>query len=306
MTRGRAGAASPGARFIDPAALARIDNLELVARTVVDGFINGLHRSPYLGLSLDFAEHRAYMPGDDIRRVDWRLWGRTDRYYVKQFEADTNADFVVVLDVSRSMGWSGGGMQKLDYARYLAATLTYFAHRQRDRVGFFAFDDAVVDRVPPSAKHLDIVLHALDRLRPGRAGSLAAPLARVADGLSRRGVVAVVSDLYDEPPAVAAAVRGLKGHGNDVIVFHVLDPAELDFPYGEAATFEDVESGQRLPVVPEAMRERYRELIRAHTAELSRVLVAEGIDYALLNTATPLDRALFAYLSTRQRLMRVR
>ncbi len=297
----------PGARFIDPAALARIDDLELVARTVVDGFINGLHRSPYLGLSLDFAEHRAYMPGDDIRRVDWRLYARTDRYYVKQFEADTNADFVVVLDVSRSMGWGSVDYTKLDYARRLAATLTYFAHRQRDRVGLVAFDADVVERVPASARHLDVVLHALDRLRPGRpAPALAGPLARIADGLRRRGLVAFVSDLYEEPEAAAAAVRRLRVRGGDVVVFHVLDPAELSFPFDDAATFVDAETGERAPVVPERMRERYGELVAAHTAELSRLFARDAIDYVLIDTATPLDRALFAWLGARARLTRVR
>ncbi len=298
--------ASPGARFIDPAALARIDNLELVARTVVDGFINGLHRSPYLGLSLDFAEHRAYMPGDDIRRVDWRLFARTDRYYVKQFEADTNANFVVALDASASMGYGSGAVTKLDYARYLAATLAYFAHRQRDRVGLTAFDRDLVDHVPPAARHLDVLLHALDRLRPGRAGTLAATLARLAEGVRRRGLVAVISDFYEEPEAAVAAVRQLRGRGSDIVVFHVLDPAELEFPFGDASTFEDLESGERIPVVPEQMRAQYRAMIRSHTDALGRLFANERIDYALLDTSKPLDQALFVFLSTRTRLLRAR
>ncbi|HEX7120103.1 MAG TPA: DUF58 domain-containing protein [Longimicrobiales bacterium] len=299
-------AARPGARFIDPATLARIGNLELVAKTVVDGFIAGLHRAPYLGLSLDFAEHRAYHPGDDVRRIDWRLYARTDRYHVKEYEADTNADFTVVLDVSRSMGYASGGISKLDYARCLAATLTYFSHRQRDRVGMVAFADDVVERVPPSARHLDAVLHALDRLEPARRGALAAPLRRVAETLKRRGVVVVVSDFYEEPESAVAAVRRLRGRGGDVIVFHVLDPAELEFPFDRAATFRDLESGERIPVVPTELRARYRELIEAHTAALARRFADDGIDYALLNTATPLDHALFGYLSARHRLSRVR
>ncbi|MCH8256010.1 MAG: DUF58 domain-containing protein, partial [Gemmatimonadetes bacterium] len=145
-----------GARFIDPNILARMDNLELVARTVVDGFISGLHRSPYLGLSIDFAEHRPYMPGDDIRRIDWRVFGRTDRFYVKEFEADTNANFSVVLDISRSMDFGEAGIRKLDYAKFLAASLTYLSSRQRDRVGLVTFDSEIVDIVPPSAKHLEV------------------------------------------------------------------------------------------------------------------------------------------------------
>ncbi|NIP83406.1 MAG: DUF58 domain-containing protein, partial [Gemmatimonadetes bacterium] len=173
----------PAPGFLDPATLARIDNLELLARTVVDGFINGLHRSPYLGLSLDFAEHRPYNPGDDIRRIDWRLYARTDRYYVKEFEAETNANFTVLLDTSRSMDFSSGTLTKLDYARYLAACLAYFSRQQRDRVGLITFDAGVRDYVPPAARHLETVLHTLARLEPGRGagrergvgGAMAAP-----------------------------------------------------------------------------------------------------------------------------------
>jgi uncharacterized protein (DUF58 family) len=214
----RTSSRAPGARFIDPAALARIDNLALVARTVVDGFISGLHRSPYLGHSLDFADQRPYMPGDDIRRIDWRLYARTDRYYVKQYEADTNANFLVALDASASMDYASAGVSKLDYARCLAATLVWFASRQHDRVGLCAFADELIEQVPPGARNVDAVLHALDRLRPARAGRLGPPLARLADGVRRRGIVALISDLYEPPEAVVAAVAPLRGRGGDVIV----------------------------------------------------------------------------------------
>ncbi|HEX6938558.1 MAG TPA: DUF58 domain-containing protein [Longimicrobiales bacterium] len=298
--------ARPGARFIDPATLARIADLELVAKTVVDGFIAGLHRAPHLGLSLDFAEHRPYIPGDDVRRIDWRLYARTDRHYVKEYEATTNADSTVVLDVSRSMAYAGGGVSKLDYARFLAATLTYFSHRQRDRVGFVAFADDVVERVPPSARHLDAVLHALDRLEPTRRGRLDTPMRRIAQSLKRRGIAIVISDFYEEPESAVAAVRQLRARGGDVIVFHVLDPAELEFPFDHAATFQDLESGERIPVVPAELRARYRELVEAHTAALARLFARDGIDYTLLNTAAPLDHALFGYLAARRRLSMVR
>ena len=161
----------PGARFVDPKVLARIKDLELLARSVVDGFINGLHRAPYFGASIDFAEHRGYVPGDDIRRVDWRLYARTDRYFVKQYEADTNANFSVLLDMSKSMAFASDGVSKLDYAKFLAACLAYLSHRQRDRVGIITFDQDVVAHVPPSAKHFNVLLHTLDRApaeRPGR------------------------------------------------------------------------------------------------------------------------------------------
>ncbi|MBK6307561.1 MAG: DUF58 domain-containing protein [Gemmatimonadetes bacterium] len=177
-------ASQVGVRFIDPAALARIGNLELVARWVVEGFISGLHRSPHLGFSTDFAEHRQYVPGDDIRHIDWRVYARTERYYLKEFEADTNTNFMVLLDVSGSMGYGSGALTKLAYAKYLAASLTYFSHRQRDRVGFASFDEDILDYVPPSAKHLQQVLYSIDRATPrGRVRSVVRwPRSRRASG----------------------------------------------------------------------------------------------------------------------------
>jgi uncharacterized protein (DUF58 family) len=294
--------------FLDPKVLARIDTLELLARTVVDGFINGLHRAPYLGLSMDFAEHRAYNPGDDIRRVDWRLYARTDRYYVKEFEADTNSNFVALLDVSRSMSYSGTGIPKLDYARYLAASLTYFARQQRDRVGVATFDEDIVDYVPPSAKHLEVILHTLDRVQPakGRRGELAPALMRAADRLRRRGIVALISDLYEEPDAIMEAVKPLRARGHDLMVFHLLDATEIDFPFTEATSFRELETGEQTPVVPEAVRTRYRALVEDHVATLTRKFAENRVDYAMFNTSTPLDYALFKFLSARERLSRVR
>jgi uncharacterized protein (DUF58 family) len=301
----------PGTGFIDPKALARIENLELLARTVVDGFINGLHRAPYLGMSLDFAEHRAYYPGDDIRRIDWRLYARTDRYYVKEFEADTNSNFVVLLDVSRSMSYRGVGIPKLDYARYLAASLTYFSREQRDRVGLLTFDSDIVDYVPASAKHLDIVLHTLDRARATRPGSLDAALRKATELLRRRGLIVLISDLYEEPARVQAAAGMLRHRGHDVIVFHVLDRTELELdgsiggvPLDEATSFEDLETGERIPVITQAVRDRYREMVQAHTAALRRLLTEIRVDYALFDTTQPLDNALFTYLSARERMTR--
>src|ERR1051326_8014445 len=294
------------ARFLDPATLSRIDNLELLARTVVEGFLNGLHHSPYLGLSVDFAEHRAYMPGDDIRRIDWRLWARTDRFYVKEFEADTNANFSVILDISRSMDFGSGRITKLDYARYLAACLAWFSRKQRDRVGLVTFDADMVDRVPPSAKNLNIVLHTLDRVKAGKPGQLRAPLLKITETFHRRSILAVISDFYEEPKAVIDAVNLLRAKGNDIIVFQVLDPAELEFPFPDAANFQDLESGERIPVVPENFRARYRELMSAHLKELEERFGANRIDYALFNTAMPLDYALFHFLSRRERLARVK
>lgn len=332
--------ATPG--FLDPATLSRIDNLELLARTVVDGFITGLHRSPYLGLSIDFAEHRPYNPGDDPRRIDWRLWARTDRYYVKEYEAETNANFTVLLDISASMDYASGELTKLDYARYLAACLSYFSRQQRDRVGLITFDDGIRDFVPPSARHLDIVLRTLARVEPGAArssstltaqagpeaagdpsatsgldgggagskstpgGGLGAAVDHLADRIRRRGIVVLISDFYEDPDRAVDAVKQLVFRGSDVIVFHILDPAEIEFPFDEASHFLDKETGERIPVVPETMRERYRQLIDRHVGRLARGFAAERIDYSLFDTSTPLDYALFKYLSDRQQLSRAR
>lgn len=305
---------TPG--FLDPVTLSRIDNLELMARTVVDGFIQGLHRSPFLGLSLDFAEHRPYNPGDDIRRIDWRLYARTDRYYVKEFEAETNTNFTLLVDTSASMDYGSGAITKLDYARYLSACLAYFSRQQRDRVGIVTFDRDVVDYVPPSARHLDAVLHTLDRVRAGTAtgpdgggrgpGGLAAAVDHVADRVRRRGIAVLISDFYEDPAAAVDAVRQLQYRGSDVVVFHVLDPAEIEFPFEDATNFQDLETGERIPVVPDTMRERYRQLVDDHIARLARLFTEERIDYSLFDTGTPLDYALFRYLSDRQRLSRVR
>jgi uncharacterized protein (DUF58 family) len=296
----------PGSRFVDPAVLTRIGNLELVARNVVDGFINGLHRAPFFGASIDFAEHRGYVPGDDIRRVDWRLYARTDRYFVKQYEADSNANVAVLLDVSKSMQYGSGGVTKLDYARILAACVTYLASRQRDRVGLVTFDQDIVDHVPPSAKHLEIVLQTLDRVKPSRPGRLMPPLHKLAEHFGRRGILVLISDFYEDPDAVIDAVSPLRFRGHDFVVFHVLDRAEIEFGFDAPSSFEDLESGEQIPVVPTALADRYRAMVREHIETLRQRFTERRIDYALFDTSQAIDYALFSYLSTRERLMRVR
>jgi len=296
----------PGRRFLDPKVLARIDDLELVARFVVEGFISGLHRSPHLGFSTDFAEHRQYMPGDDIRHMDWRLFARTDRFYLKEYEADTNSNFMVVLDVSKSMGYGTSGLTKLEYAKYLAACLTYFSHRQRDRVGFVSVDSDIVDFVPPSAKHLNQVLHALDRAEAKGRGSLATPLLKVSESQHRRSILLILSDLYEPADRIRDAIGPLRDAGHDVVVMHLLDKAELDFPFEAAGTFEDLESGEKIPVVPGRLRERYTQLIRDHVASVEKLLGEGRVDYVMVDTSKPVDEVLFQYLLRRERLQTVR
>ena len=295
-----------GARFVDPKILARVGNLELLAKNVVDGFINGLHRAPFFGASVDFAEHRGYVAGDDIRRVDWKLYARTDRYYIKQYEADTNTNFSILFDVSKSMSFASRGVSKLEYGSFLAACVAYLAHKQRDRVGILTFDADIVKHIPPSAKHFSMVLHTLDQARAERPGHLSAPLNKMAEHFKRRGILLLISDFYDDPSAILDALKPLRFLGNDLIVFHILDPQEIDFDFDDASTFQDLESGEQVPVVPQSFRAEYRRLIQEHISKLTTMFSEQRIDYALINTSEPLDRALFSYLSSRQKLARVR
>ena len=286
--------------MMDPATLSRIGNLELVARWVVEGFISGLHRSPHLGFSTDFAEHRPYAPGDDIRHVDWRLYARTERTYLKTYEADTNTNFTVLLDVSASMGYGHGGITKLAYAKMMAATLAWFSRRQRDRVGIVTFTDDVREIVPPAAKHLPNVLHVLERATAGGAGSLGKPIAKVAQSQARRGFFVLLSDLYEPAADVVRALGPLTGAGHDVIVLQLLDAAERTFPFDDATTFKDLESGVRLPVTPAKVKARYVAAIDAHVKTMRARLGEHRVDYALVETSQPLDKVLFDYLLRRE------
>ena len=273
---------APQASFLDPSVLARIGNLELLAKIVVEGFINGLHRSPNLGSSTDFAEHRAYMPGDDIRRIDWKLFARSDRHYIKEYEADTNTNFSVVLDVSPSMRYGAnaetGRVSKLTYGCYLAACLTYFSSLQRDRVGLATIDTDIVDYVPPSAKHLQLVLHALDRIEkkardakaaPGKS-TLLNPLRKLSETVRRRSIVVLISDFYEDVDRVIDAIAYLRGRGNDLVVFHLLDTSEIDFTFTDSTNFIDMETGDKMPVIPEYLRKQYRALVAEHTGALRK------------------------------------
>jgi uncharacterized protein (DUF58 family) len=293
------GQVGPGARFLDPAVLQRIGSLELIAKTVVEGFMQGLHPSPFLGQSVDFAEHRPYTVGDDPRRVDWRVYARTGRYYVKEFEAETNTNFTVYMDTSRSMGF-GSPVTKLDYGKFLAASLAFLARRQGDRVGCITFDRAVRDLVPCSARHLERVLLTISRAKAERSGDLAPALRDAAGRRGRKGIIGIVSDLYVEPEELRLPITRLREMGNDVMVFHVLDPAERDLPYDGPFTLEDMETGEVLPLVPKELKEEYRNLVTAHVAKVAKILGGAGADHILADTSRPLDQALFHYLLARQ------
>ena len=287
--------------FLDPATLARLGTLELKARTVVEGFLSGLHRSPFKGFSVEFAEYRQYLPGDDLSTIDWKVYARSDRYYVKKFEEETNVDCHLLMDVSASMGYASGGLSKLRYGSMLAACLAHLMNRQRDAVALTTFDEAIVAMLPPSARpsHLRSILVTLDTLVPGRRTDVSKPLHLLADGIRKRGLVVLISDLLDEPEQVIDGLRHFRFRGSDVIVFHLLDPAELTFPFERAARFRDMELGDELMAVPSVVRQKYLDALNEAIARYKRELGSAGIDYALIETSTPLEFALMSYLSTR-------
>jgi uncharacterized protein (DUF58 family) len=290
-------------RFLDPAVLARLGTLELKARAVVEGLLSGLHRSPYKGFSVEFAEYRQYLPGDDLSTIDWKVYARTDRHYVKKFEEETNVNCHLLLDISASMGYGSRGVTKLDYGGLLASSLAFLMNRQRDAVGLTTFDDAIVTMVPPSARpsHLRSILVTLDQTTLGHRTDVSKPLHLMADGIGKRGLVVLISDLLDEPDRVVDGLRHFRFRGSEVIVFHLLDPAELTFPFERAARFRDIELGDEVMAVPSVVRQEYLDALQAAVERYKRELGSEGIDYRLIDTSTPLEFALISYLSTRGR-----
>jgi uncharacterized protein (DUF58 family) len=289
-------------QFLDPAVVARLGTLELRARTIVEGFLTGLHRSPFKGFSVEFAEYRQYMPGDDLSTIDWKVYARSDRHYVKKFEEETNLDCHVMIDVSGSMGYGSRGLTKFDYAQCLAASLAYLMNRQRDAVGLTAFDETIVGMLPASARpgHLRAALITLERLALGQQTNVSKPMHQLAASLSKRGMVVLISDLLDEPERVINGLKHLQYRGTDVVVFQVLDPHELEFPFERATRFEDMETEAEIMAVPAVVRAHYVEAMNALIDRYKRELGGAGIDYHLLTTARPLELALMEYLSTRE------
>ena len=294
------------ASFLDPAMLARISDLALLARTVVDGFMHGQHRSMRKGASMDFAEHRSYQPGDDLRRIDWRVYGRTDRFYIKEYDADTNASVIFALDSSGSMDFGSGAVTKFDYGRFLVASLAWLSQHQGDRIGLATFVGDLVDVVPPSVRHLQLLLYTLARAKSKGTSQLVHAIERLGLMTTRAGIIVLVSDCYESPEAIGRSVDTLRVRGHDVIVFHLVDPAERDLPGDMPATFEDAESGELLPLRPGELRTKYQSLVTAHQLALSKRIAAAGADYVRVDTDQPLDRALHAYLDSRLSRSRVR
>lgn len=301
------GAAAAGAaqlRFLDPETLSRISSLELLARAVVEGFISGLHRSPYTGFSTEFAEYRQYQPGDDLRYLDWRLLGRTDRYFIKKYRADTNTQCQLLLDTSASMRYGSGAVTKLQYAQFLAAALAHLVARQQDSVGLLTFDEEVRTQVPAHNRsgHLRTIFGRLSQIEAGGSTRLAGMLHQAAERFTRRGVIVLISDMYEDVAALKDAFQHLRYRGHDLIAFHVMDRNEIEFDFREPILLlEDVETEEQLPVLPDAVAGGYRRRINEHLENLRNMCAANRVDYELIRTDQPLDFALFSFLSRRAR-----
>jgi uncharacterized protein (DUF58 family) len=290
-------------RFLDPAVLHGISGLDLVAKTVVDGFVAGLHRSPDFGFSLEFAEYRAYTPGDDLRHVDWNLFARTERCYLKRYRGETNSQLTLLLDASNSMKYSSHKVTKMDYARYMAASLCYMAiHNQHDPAGLIVFDDEVRNYIRPSTRQgqLHRVLAGLEQAEPAARTDFGKPMRHFQEFLRRRGIVLVISDFYEEPESIVNAIEPLRFHGNEVVLFHVLDPKEIYPDLKGPAVLVDLETDQKLEVIPDYVKTEYRAKMDRHLEQMREKTQAAGMGYYLLTTDKPLDRALTEYLTLRQ------
>jgi len=287
--------------FLHPEAIKRIARLDLRARYVVEGFLSGMHRSPYYGQSIEFRQHREYTYGDDLRYVDWKVWAKQDRYYVKQFEEDTNLRCTLLCDVSGSMRYGNGAMNKYEYGCSIAASLAYLLLRQQDAVGCVAFDDAVRMSVPLRTKrnHLDSIIQAMEICSPRNKTDLYQILRNVAENYPRRGLMVLVSDLLVERKGLFKGLRLLRSQGHDILVFHVLDDDELDFPFTGPTRFEGLETADQLRCNPRALREGYLTALDEYLEEVRLGCSRNQADYVQLRTSQPLDAALAAYLSNR-------
>jgi len=290
-------------RFLDPSTLASISGLDLVAKTVVDGFVAGLHRSPDFGFSQEFAEYRAYSQGDDLRHIDWNVFARTEKMFLKRYRGETNTQLLILLDTSASMAYGSGAVSKLDYARFVAASLCYMAHVQRDAAGLIVFDEDVSNYVAPSTRQGQLfrLLHAIEKAEGGTRTDFAKPFVHFQNFLHRRGIVVVLSDFYEQPDIIVKTIEPLRYRGNDVILFHLLDQQEIKPKFREPVVLVDMEnSANALEVSPEYTRDEYPRKIDSHIEALSSKVRAAGMEYFLMNTARPLDEGLREYLSVRK------
>jgi uncharacterized protein (DUF58 family) len=293
-------------RFLDPATLASISGLDLIAKTIVDGFVSGLHRSPDFGFSQEFAEYRSYTEGDDLRHVDWNVFARTDKLFLRRYRGETNSQLLVILDTSASMGYGSHQVHKLDYARFVAASLCYMANLQRDAAGLIVFDNEVLNYVAPSTRQGQIfrLLHAIEKAEPGTRTDYIKPFVHFQNYLHRRGIVVVISDFYEDPETIVKTIEPLRYRGNDVVLFHILDPQEIKPKFREPVLLLDMENETNsLEVSPEYAKHEYRQKIDAHIEALSSKARGAGLDYFMMDTSRPLDEGLREYLSVRRGIL---
>ncbi len=291
-------------KYLDPEVVSRIGKLDLIARLVVEGFIIGLHRSPYHGFSVEFAEHRQYMPGDELKYLDWKVYGRTDRYYVKEFEEETNLKCYILLDTSASMGYKSGKISKLQYGVYLSAALTYLMINQQDAVGLVTFDQKIRRYLPPKAvkSYLKQILLELHRAKSSRRTNVGNTFHQMAERIKRRGLIIVLSDLFDDPDTILSGLKHFRHNKHEVIVFQILDPRERSFDFHGEIIFEDLETRQQINTQPDHIRLDYRQELENYMKRMRKECLENRIDYVLMDTSEPFDKALFEYLVKRKRI----
>jgi uncharacterized protein (DUF58 family) len=292
-------------KYLQPAVVAQLANMELRARLVVEGFITGLHKSPYHGFSVEFTEHRQYMPGDEIKHIDWKAYGKTDRFYIKQFEEETNLKSYLIVDMSRSMDYaSKGNLKKFEYASYVAAALSFLMIEQRDAVGLTLFDEGIRVSLPPRAtrSYLKEILKELESAQPANKTGTSVSLNLIAEQIKRRGLVIVLSDLFDKPESVMTALKHFRHKGHEVIVMQVLDPLEKSFAFDGDAIFKDLETHEELMTQPWHIQKAYQQSMQEFLDFYKQQCRDNNIDYVLLDTSTPFDKALFEYLNKRKRM----
>ena len=290
-------------KYLDPLIVAKLDNMALRARLVVEGYLIGQHKSPYHGFSVEFAEHRAYGSGDEIRHIDWKLYGKTDRYYVKRYEEETNLRSYILLDTSQSMTYGSGAITKLEYGSYLSAALTYLMLNQKDAMGLVLFDEKIRKFIPPRAapSHANIIMGALDKIQSANDTQIRPTLDYMAERIKKRGLVILISDLLDDPDQVLMGLNHFRYNKQEMIVFHLLDRQELEFQFGDRTKFRDLETGETITTEPWHIRSAYQELIEMHQRKYRLGCRNQRIDYVPLFTDQPLDLALNEYLNKRQK-----
>jgi len=292
-------------KYLRPEVIAKLANMELKARFVVEGFLVGLHKSPYHGFSVEFAEYRQYNPGDPVKNIDWKAYGKTDRYYIKVFEEETNLRTYILMDVSGSMSFSSENrMSKLEYGKYLAASFAYLMQLQKDAVGLTLFDTDVREERPPSSTRVNLfeMLKVLETTEAGGDTSAAEVFFKVARKIGRRGLVVIISDLYDEPEEIIRAIKQFRHMGHEVIVFHIVDPAEIKFDFKGETIFEDLENDSKIQTRPWAIRERYQKRFLEYIDYIRMEMEGSQVDYELIDTEKTFDVALTAYLHKRGKL----